>query len=440
MRELGHRVLGWLDERGAPVAATRAFLDKPVPRNVAWLHTLGSLLLVYLCFQVLTGVLLGFYYSGSTHDAYASVRYVAEELTLGSFLLKLHRFGAGFLLVTAFLHFARSYFLAAYKAPRELLWLTGLLLGILLTLFAFTGQLLPYDQRGYWATVVGVEIASSAPVAGDWVRTLLTGGYGEIGPVTLNRFYVLHVAVLPLVFAALVVVHLSILQKVGSAGPTAGPPEPYKSFYPSQMLRDVVASALGAVALFAVAGVLTLHDSGPADSTGSDFTPRPEWYFLAHYELLKWLPGVVGAFLLPNAVLGLLVLLPFVDRGPERSLGGRKLATAAGVLACLAVVGLTAKGIASGPSIAVSTSEDRDSLEWGRELLSKKKCLTCHSLAGEGGDNGPALDGVSQKIRFDFLPNWIRNPTNFKPTTEMPAFEGSEDELRAIVAFLLERE
>jgi len=169
----------WLQSRGASLRPVRAFLDKPVPRNVGWLHTLGSLLVVYLVFQTVTGILLGLYYTPSPEGAYQSVQHVREGLFLGGFLLRLHRWGAGFVLVTAFLHLARSYFLAAYKAPRELLWLTGLLLGVLLVLFAFTGQLLPYDQHGYWATVVGVRIAGSPPLVGGFVERLLTGGYGE---------------------------------------------------------------------------------------------------------------------------------------------------------------------------------------------------------------------------------------------------------------------
>ncbi|MFQ5845903.1 MAG: cytochrome b N-terminal domain-containing protein, partial [Planctomycetota bacterium] len=287
------RALGdWLSSRGLGIERLRVFLDKRLPRNVAWLHTLGSLLLCYLLFQGVTGVLLSLYYTPAPGGAYASVRFIHDEVAFGAFLLKLHRYGAGFLMVTAFLHFARSYFLAAYKPPRELLWLTGLLLGTLLTLFAFTGQLLPYDQRGYWATVVGINIASSAPVVGGGVRDLLTGGYGEIGAASLSTFFILHVCVLPLAFAALAGAHLGVLQRVGPAPPTTGSPEPTRSFYPAQMTRDVLVAAGGAVLLFVAAALIPQADTGPADAAGAGFTPRPEWYFLAHYEVMRVVPGV----------------------------------------------------------------------------------------------------------------------------------------------------
>jgi len=339
---------------------------------------------------------------------------------------------------------ARSCFLAAYKSPRELLWLSGLLLGILLTLFAFTGQLLPYDQHGYWATVVGIRIASSAPSLGEMIRAVLTGGYGDIGATTLARFYVLHVCVLPLVFLALVALHLGMLQRVGSAGPTSGPREPIRPFFPTQVYKDVLVAAAGAAALFLTAGLLTATDTGPANPAAGDFVPRPEWFFLAHYEILRVLPGkwqILGTFVLPNALLGLLVVLPFIDRGTERSPRRRKFATIAGLAVCAVLIGLTIKGVASAPHTAGKTdaASTMSPAQRGRALFVEKKCVTCHSIEGlsETGTKGPNLTHVASRIRSDYFPQWIRNPRNFKPTTEMPAFEGSEDELSSIVEYLL---
>ena len=276
MPAFGNRLRAWIASRWGGPDSARAFLSKPLPRNISWLHTLGSLLLLYLLFQALTGILLGFYYSPSPDSAYESVSYIQDELFLGSFLHRLHRFGAGFVFVTLFLHLARSYFLAAYKSPRELLWVSGVILGVLATLFAFTGQLLPFDQRGYWATVVGIRIASSAPGLGDLIRSLLTGGYGDIGATTLSRFYILHVCVLPLALGGLIGLHLGILQKIGSAGPADGSsPEPVRSFYPTQAVKDVFAAAGGALALVLVAALVKSHDTGPADPVAGGFVPRP---------------------------------------------------------------------------------------------------------------------------------------------------------------------
>lgn len=434
----------WLAPRWSGPRQAADFLNKPLPRNVGWLHTLGSLLLVYLLFQVLTGVLLGFYYSPSIESAYLSVTYIREELFLGRFLANLHRYGSAFVIVTVFLHLLRTYFLGSYKKPRELLWISGLMLGILLTLFAFTGQLLPFDQRGYWATVVGIRIASSAPGAGDTVNQLLTGGYGDIGAVTLSRFYILHVCVLPLVLFALIGMHLGILQKTGSSGPSDGStPDPIKTFYPRQAAKDVLVAAAGALALCVVAALVTSQDTGPANPAAGNFVPRPEWYFLSHYEILKMLPGnmqVIGTFVLPNILLAVLMAVPFLDRGPDRHWRKRKFWVTAGALVSLGVVGLTAQGILTAPDTHAQASVDAavlSPIEHGRLLFTEKKCIKCHTIDGEGGDKAPDLTHVATRLREDFLPGWVRNPRNFKPDTDMPAFEGTEEELDALVAYLL---
>lgn len=439
----------WVTPRWGGPEKAAAFLSKPLPRNVSWLHTLGSLVLVYILFQTLTGILLAFYYSASPQAAYDSVRYVQDELFLGRLLHRLHRYGSGFVIVTAFVHMARSYFLAAYKSPRELLWISGVVLMVLLTLFVFTGQLLPFDQRGYWATVVSIEIASGAPVVGDSIRDLLTGGYGDIGATTLSRFYVLHVCVLPLALFGLIGLHLGILQKTGSAGPTTSGStgEPTRPFYPGQAAKDVLVAAAGALVLCLVATTVASVETGPASPSSGDYVPRPEWYFLSHYQILKYLPGkwlILGTFVLPNLVLILLLLLPFIDRSPERSLRRRKFATTCGALFCISIITLTAIGIAEAPRPAPAPGVEvavQDPVQRGREFFFREKnCRKCHTIGGEGGKQGPDLSQVSHRLRPDYLAQWIRNPRAFKPDTEMPSFEGTEDELGDVVQYLLSLE
>ena len=433
----------WIDARwdGRTQAAT--FLHKPLTRNVGWLHTLGGLVLVYIMFQVLTGILLGLYYSPSPDSAYASSRYIQEELFLGRFVYDLHRFGAGFVIVTAFLHLIRSFVLGSYKAPRELLWITGVMLLILLTLFAFTGQLLPFDQRGYWATIVGIRIASSAPGLGEFVGQLLTGGYGDIGATTLSRFYIMHVSVLPFALFGLIGLHLAILQKVGSSGPIDGSTGPTHPFYPQQAIKDVLVAAGGAFAICIVAALVKSTDTGPANPAAGSFTPRPEWFFLSHYEVLKMMPGtmqIVGTFILPNIVVGLLFLLPFLDRKPDRSFRSRKFTLALGGMMCLTIVGLTVKGVLSELSERGTTETQTTSVspvEHGRALFESMECIRCHTIAGKGGFKGPELTHVASRLRADFLPDWIRNPRLIMPDTDMPNFEGTEDELADVVAYLL---
>ncbi len=444
MRQAGRSLIDWIASRWRGVEEARAFLGKPLPTNVSWLHTLGGLLLVYLLLQALTGILLGFYYSPSPENALSSVGFVRDKLFLGEFVYRLHHFGAGFVVVTLLLHLARSYFSASYKAPRELLWLTGLLLSVLVMLFAFTGQLLPFDQQGYWATVVGIRIASGVPLLGETIRSLLTGGYGDIGATTMSRFYVLHLCVLPLAMVVLVSLHLGMLQKVGSAGPTdGGSPKSTHAFFPRQAMKDVLVAAGGAAVLFLVAALVSVERTGAADPVAGSFVPRPEWFFLAHYEVLKWLPGrwqVAGTFVLPAAVFAVLLGLPFFDRRPERSPRRRRFAISVGLLVCAAVVGLTTKGFmesSAASSMVAGGGDALDLIARGRRLFGEKKCVTCHAVAGNGGTKGPDLTHVGRRLRADYLPEWIRNPRNISPSTEMPSFEGSQDELDAVVEYLL---
>ncbi len=443
LSRLTAQLLTWVGPRWDGPQRIGAFLTKPLPRNISWLHTLGGLLLLYICFQTLTGILLGFYYSPGPESAYQSVRYIQDELFLGRFLHHLHRYGSAFIIVTAFLHLARSYFFAAYKAPRELLWITGVMLFILLTLLAFTGQLLPFDQRGYWATVVGIDIGSSAPGIGKYVGQILTGGYGDIGAATLSRFYILHVSLLPFALFGLIALHLGILQRTGSAGPADGSPEPVRPFFPSQALKDVIVAGGGALALCVVAALITSVDTGPANPASSDFVPRPEWYFLSHYQILKSLPGslkIIGTFVVPNLLFGALFALPFIDRSRKRAIRQRPIVVTAGLIVGISIIGLTAWGVLTPPqdnSQADSIAIDLDPVEHGRLLFTEMDCVQCHTIAGSGGTQGPDLSNVATRLRPDYLPLWIRNARSFKPDTEMPAFEGSEDELSALVEYLL---
>jgi len=418
------------------------FLNKPLPRNVGWLQTLGSLLAFYIVLQTVTGILLAFYYSNSTETAFQSISYIRGELRLGALLLALHRFGAGFIIVTAFLHFTRVYFSAAYRKPREFVWITGLLLGVLLTLFAFTGQLLPYDQHGYWATVVGIRIAASAPGLEAPLQDVLTGGFGSIGTTTLSRFYVLHIAVLPLVFFALMGLHFKLLQKAGSAGPLEGSPDPKHSFYPSQLLKDLLVSTVGALALFLMAWFVPATEYGPASSQAGNFVPRPEWFFYAHYELLKLLPSnmqVLGTFVLPNVLLGLLLALPFLDRGQDRRFRARRLQVTLGALLVVGILVLTTKGFLEASAEASkreAQSQGQEAIADGPTLFEKKGCVKCHTIQGRGGDKGPDLSHVARRLKPGYFKPWIRRPQDLDPNTDMPSFEGSEEELGVLVHYL----
>ena len=191
------RLLDWLNHRIGIQDHLPALLDEPLPASVGWKNTLGSIAGALLLVQILSGVLLMIYYVPHPDSAYESLEYVKESIRGGALVRALHHWGGSFIAMTLFLHIARVFFAGAYKKPRELTWIVGLVLFGRFMGLAFTGQLLPWNQSGYWAAKVGIEIAASAPVVGDIIRQLLTGGE-TVGALTLTRFYTLHVVVLPL--------------------------------------------------------------------------------------------------------------------------------------------------------------------------------------------------------------------------------------------------
>ena len=190
-------VLGdWFNDRTGYRAGLRRVLDEPVPGDVNWWFTLGSVLLFLLAMQFVTGVTLTMYYVPTPAHAYDSVRFISTQLTFGRMLRGLHFYGASFIVVFAVLHLLRVLFFGAYKSPREVTWGTGIVLLLLVLAFGLTGYLLPWDQRAYWATVVTINIAKSTPVVGPYIADIMRGG-PAIGALTLSRWYATHVILLP---------------------------------------------------------------------------------------------------------------------------------------------------------------------------------------------------------------------------------------------------
>ncbi len=188
--------LDWLEERSGLVGGVKYFLFRNVPRDTSWWHTLGSATLTAFLVQATTGVILAMYYEPSPDKAYASIEKITNDLTLGWLVRGMHRWGASVFIILMFFHMARVFLFGAYKYPRELNWIVGVLLLITGMFEGFTGYLLPWDQTAYWATVVGININASAPFLGPFIAQFLRGG-AEIGADTLARWYALHMLVLP---------------------------------------------------------------------------------------------------------------------------------------------------------------------------------------------------------------------------------------------------
>jgi menaquinol-cytochrome c reductase cytochrome b subunit len=210
--------LDWLEERSGLVGGVRYFLFRKVPGDVNWFSTLGSATLTAFLVQLVTGVILAMYYKPDPDKAYESIRYITDDVTLGWLVRGMHRWGASVFIILMFFHMARVFLYGAYKYPRELNWIVGVLLLVLGMFEGFTGYLLPWDQTSYWATVVGINISGTGPIVGPWLANVLGGG-ATIGPETLPRFYSIHMLVLPAAIIALITLHIYLVIRLGVSSP-----------------------------------------------------------------------------------------------------------------------------------------------------------------------------------------------------------------------------
>jgi menaquinol-cytochrome c reductase cytochrome b subunit len=210
--------IDWIEERSGLIGGVRYFLFRKVPSDTNWFHTLGSATLTAFLVQAVTGVILAMYYKPSPDEAYESIQKITNELTLGWLVRGMHRWGASVFIILMFLHMARVFLFGAYKYPRELNWIVGVLLLVLGMMEGFFGYLLPWDQTAYWATVVGINLQATGPFVGPLLGNVLKGG-GEIGENTISIFYALHMLVLPGAIAALIGLHLYLVVRLGVTSP-----------------------------------------------------------------------------------------------------------------------------------------------------------------------------------------------------------------------------
>jgi menaquinol-cytochrome c reductase cytochrome b subunit len=211
-------VIGWVDERTGSTGFLTGMLYRKVPKGTNWFYTLGSATLFAFVVQALTGVFLAMYYVPSATEAYDSVTHLTNEVFLGEFVRGMHRWGATVMIIVIFLHMGRTFFFGAYKYPRELNWVIGVVLLILTLVMGLTGYLLPFDQRSYWATVVANNITGTGPVLGPYLADFLRAG-PEIGATTLPRFYSIHMLLVPGAIIALIGAHLYLVVKLGTTAP-----------------------------------------------------------------------------------------------------------------------------------------------------------------------------------------------------------------------------
>jgi quinol-cytochrome oxidoreductase complex cytochrome b subunit len=218
-QEAGISAVDWVDERTSLSGGARWLMFRKVPKGTNWFYTLGSATMFAFLSQAVTGVFLAMYYRpDAAGGAYESARYITNEAFLGEFVRGMHKWGSSVMVILVFLHMARTFFFGAYKYPRELNWVIGVVLLILTLVMSFTGYLLPFDQRSYWATIVGVNINGTGPLVGPYLSDFLRAG-PEFGATTLSRFYAIHMLLVPGAIAAMIGAHLYLVAKLGTTAP-----------------------------------------------------------------------------------------------------------------------------------------------------------------------------------------------------------------------------
>lgn len=210
---MGTQLSNWLDERLGWRQIWNAVFLRKIPK-VNWLYTLGSATLFVAVNQIITGILLTIYYVSTPDHAYDSVQYITTQVPAGWLIRGLHHWGASAMVVLVVLHMLRVIYYGSYKYPREITWFSGVFLFLIVIGFGFTGYLLPWDQRAYWATTVGTRIAATAPIVGEWILRIMRGG-DELSAVTLARFFGVHIWVLPALLLSLITLHLYLVIRIG---------------------------------------------------------------------------------------------------------------------------------------------------------------------------------------------------------------------------------
>jgi len=424
----------WLDDRTNYRAARKHLLDEPLPPGTGWWFVTGSILLFLLGVQLLTGVVLSMYYVPSSESAYDSVRFIMTQLSFGRIVRGLHFFGASFIVVAAVVHMLRVVIFGSYKKPREVTWITGVLLLLIILGFALSGYLLPWDQRAYWATTVTINIARSTPLLGEQIAGVLRGG-ANLGALTLLRWYAAHVFLLPAALIVFTISHVYLMRRHGISAPLKTVEGEWKPFYPSHALKDTIVIAGVFAALLTLSIAVRAPLDAIADPSDATYIPRPEWYFLSLFQLLKYFPGrlePVATIVIPGVIVALLFLLPFIDRRDERRPSRRPFVMTAFCAGLLIVAALTSLGLRDTPPIANVNQWAPLSLA-GYQFAHDERCQVCHRI---GGAANPIDDTIARRDS-EWLVAHVRDPQMIAPDLRpLPGGAMTEGQGRSVVAYM----
>jgi ubiquinol-cytochrome c reductase cytochrome b subunit len=459
----------WFDARLKLRATLLPMMEHPIPQGSAgpmgWWYVFGSASLTMLMIQILTGIGLALVYTPSADKAYESLLYLNYQEWGGWFLRALHYYAGSGMVVLVLAHMTQVFLHGAYKYPRELTWVVGVLLLLCTLGMFFSGQILRWDPDAYWGLAVAGSMAGRVPVIGPWVVRVLLGG-PVIGADSLSRFFALHVFVIPGALLFFLAVHLWLVLKRGiSAPPVPGQvvdPQKYDEEYEKElkagvpflgdaMLKDVLFSSLAVIVVVVLAAVLgPKGPTGPPDPTLSGANPRPEWPFLWLFALLSLSPPAAETFIIlvfPVLLVAALLLVPFVSNRGERAPSRRPVAVLAVIVISTTLGVLTYQGVTSpwSPQMTAWSGEPvpenlvRNSSPLGLQgaaLFQSKDCRNCHALEGKGGKRGPDLTAVGTRLTRDQLIDQVSNGT--PGGGNMPAYgkQISAAEMTALAEFL----
>ncbi|MEG2172457.1 MAG: cytochrome b N-terminal domain-containing protein [Desulfovibrionaceae bacterium] len=432
----------------------KPFLYKRLPDRTGWSAVLGTLCALTFIIMVCTGIILAFFYVPSPDKAWDSVKYITNDVPAGSILRGLHHWGAGAMVLLVFIHQLVSYFHGSYVQPRQLTWVTGALLFLVTLGLGFTGYLLPWDMKAYWATIVGANIPHQYPVVGETITRIILGGDGMSG-FTLTRFYSIHTLLLPSLLVVFMAVHIYLIRLhnlsdpgeriAGEKVPPLANAKPYR-FFPEHMFRTSLAFAV----LFTVLLVLAVQIPAPMEEKAgtviADYLPRPEWYYMWVFQLLTYFTGVweaVGSLLIPVGGVLLMLCVPFMSESRMKGFSRRPVSMTIGLTFIVCVVYLTSQAYSEArpynqevmvPSVALTAEQQQ-----GLRIYVERECAYCHNIQGRGGHKtGPDLSNMVAKRRTaQYLSEYIKKPVSKMASSTMPDYDLTTAELNAVSAFLL---
>lgn len=454
----------WFDDRLHLTALYASTAGHEVPKSSgSWFYVFGSGTLLCFVIQVLTGICLAFVYVPSANEAWTTLNYLNHHQFIGWYMRALHEWGANFMVAIMTLHMIQVFLFGAYKYPRELTWITGTFLLFVTLGLSFSGEIMRFDQNAYWGLGIGVEIMGRVPVIGSGLVNLLLAG-PIIGGETLSRFFTLHVFILPGLLIAIVTIHLRLVLAKGiNEYPKVGRPvvkATYDAHYadilrkegvpfvPYAIGKDLIFSAIVIIGILVCA--LVFGPNGPVsapDPTVVNASPRPDFYFLWIFAGLALLPGWMEAWVIfgvPLIAFIILLLLPFVSGTGEKSVRRRPIAALVVIFMVMIFGILTYEGQTTpwSPHMQAWSADPtpakllvgRTPLEMrGAAVFQNKQCRDCHQLGGVGGERGPALDTVGERLT---APELVRQVV--QGGGNMPAYgkKLSPAEVDALVAFM----